>query len=68
MFGYFDYEYDLTATSEEFTPGFDQFAVDNFGGVALRPDSLEYFSLGVENEQETALPSDPSEGTLTGPC
>lgn len=31
--------------SREFTPGYDQFAVDNFGGVQLRPDALEYFSV-----------------------
>ena len=28
--GYFVNELDSDATSEEFTPGFDQFAVDNF--------------------------------------
>jgi hypothetical protein len=35
---------DSDGYSKEFTPGFDQFAVDNLGGVQLRPDSLEYVS------------------------
>ncbi|MBV7255493.1 TonB-dependent receptor [Pacificimonas sp. WHA3] len=30
--------------STEFTPGYDQFAVDEFGGVQLRPDSIEYIA------------------------
>ena len=38
--GYFENDLELSAVSEEYTPGFDQFAVDNFGGVQLRPDSL----------------------------
>jgi len=41
--------------SREFTPGFDQFAVDNFGGVALRPDALEYISIDFIDQKEQAL-------------
>jgi len=43
------------ATSSEFTPGFDQFVVDNFGGVHLRPDSLEYFQVTDLELTEQAL-------------
>lgn len=41
--------------SYEYTPGFDQFAVDFFGGVQLRPDSLEYFSRDVIDQEEWAV-------------
>lgn len=41
--GAFYREYEGESLSLEFTPGFDQFAVDNFGGFGLRPDSLEYY-------------------------
>ncbi len=34
----------VRSISTEFTPGYDQFAVDNFGGVQLRPDSIEYIA------------------------
>ena len=40
--------------SEEFTPGFDQFAVDNLGGIQLRPDSLEYYQIDHDELTETA--------------
>ncbi|MEX0619049.1 MAG: TonB-dependent receptor [Pseudohongiellaceae bacterium] len=53
--GYFHNEVDADAISEEFTPGFDQFAVDNFGGVQLRPDSLEYIQLTDQYEKEQAF-------------
>ncbi|MEL0645977.1 TonB-dependent receptor [Pseudoalteromonas agarivorans] len=43
------------ASSREFTPGFDQFAVDNFGGKQLRPDSLEYLELTKSTVTESAL-------------
>lgn len=47
--GGFYRDFKADSLSQEFTPGFDQFAVDNLGGVALRPDSLEYyFSLAEE--------------------
>jgi len=55
VIGYFENELDSYATSEEFTPGFDQFAVDNFGGVQLRPDSLEYIQITDQYEKETAF-------------
>ncbi len=42
-------------SSKEFTPGFDQFAVDNFDGVGLRPDSLEYYSAGRRKLDELAV-------------
>lgn len=41
--------------SKEFTPGFDQFAVDEFGGVQLRPDVLEYFSVDRQKLEELGL-------------
>ncbi len=53
--GYYDYEFESSAISEEFAPGFDQFAVDEFGGVQLRPDALEYIQLTDQNESETAF-------------
>ena len=53
--GYFENELDSYAASEEFTPGFDQFAVDNFGGVQLRPDNLEYIQITDQYEKETAF-------------
>jgi iron complex outermembrane receptor protein len=40
--GGFYSKFKIDGLSQEFTPGFDQFAVDSFGGVQLRPDSLEY--------------------------
>lgn len=47
--GGFYREFEADSLALEFTPGFDQFAVDNFGGFGLRPDSLEYyFSLQEE--------------------
>lgn len=53
--GYFQNEIESDSESREFTPGFDQFAVENFGGVQLRPDSLEYISRTFVNEKETAF-------------
>lgn len=53
--GYFKNESQLDAISEEFTPKFDQFAVDNFGGVQLRPDALEYVQLTDFNQEEKAF-------------
>ena len=43
------------ASSREFAPGFDQFAIDNFGGEQLRPDSLEYLELTKSKVTESAL-------------
>ncbi len=53
--GYFNNDVFSDFISEEFTPGFDQFAVDNFGGVQLRPDSLEYIQLTFTDETEEAF-------------
>ena len=55
ILGYFYNDTEGSAVSEEFTPGFDQFAVDNLGGVQLRPDALEYIQLTDTNETETAF-------------
>ncbi|MDH5172306.1 MAG: TonB-dependent receptor [Gammaproteobacteria bacterium] len=41
--GVFYNDFKRRSISQEFTPGFDQFAVDNFGGAQLRPDALEYY-------------------------
>lgn len=41
--------------SREFTPGFDQWAVDNLDGVSLRPDALEYYQSLEEEKEEVAL-------------
>ncbi|MBD0409779.1 TonB-dependent receptor [Pseudoalteromonas distincta] len=46
---------EIEASSREFTPGFDQFAIDNFGGEQLRPDSLEYLELTKSKVTESAL-------------
>ncbi len=54
-FGYFYNASQQDAVSEEFTPGFDQFAVDNLGGVQLRPDALEYIQLTDNYEKEKAF-------------
>ena len=53
--GFFYSKIEHHGTSEEFTPGFDQWAVDNLGGVQLRPDSLEYFRVSDIELKETAL-------------
>ena len=53
--GYFESEYESFATSEEFTPEFDLFAIENFGGIQERPDSLEYFQVTDQYEKESAL-------------
>lgn len=41
--------------SVEFTPGYDQFAVDNFGGIQLRPDSIEYYAPFNSKLRESAV-------------
>jgi len=53
--GYFYNDFKTDAVSEEFTPGFSQFAVDNFGGVQLRPDDLEYIQLTDARQTEQAF-------------
>ena len=52
--GAFYNRYKIDVLNKEFTPGFDQFAVDNLGGEQLRPDSLEYYESGDEKITETA--------------
>lgn len=52
--GYYN-QFDRTEDSREFTPGFDQFAVDNWGGNQLRPDSLEYISVSNIEITEAAI-------------
>ncbi len=42
-------------TSKEFTPGFSEFAVAEFGGDQVRPDNLEYFSANRTKLEEMAL-------------
>ncbi len=53
--GLFYNEYETDAVSQEFAPGFDQFAVDNFGGVQLRPDALEYIQTTTTELTERAV-------------
>lgn len=53
--GYFHDDANRIATSEEFTPGFDAWAFDNFGTFALRPANDEYVELSDQNLEETAL-------------
>ncbi|CAH9053275.1 Pesticin receptor [Pseudoalteromonas holothuriae] len=42
-------------SSKEYTPGFSQFAVANFGGAQVRPDSLEYYSADRSEITEQAI-------------
>ncbi|MEQ9463499.1 MAG: TonB-dependent receptor [Haliea sp.] len=53
--GVFYNKSELDAQSLEFTPGFDQFAVDNFGGEQLRPDALEYIEITANTLTEKAV-------------
>lgn len=48
-------KFENTEDSREFTPGFDQFAVDEFGANQLRPDSLEYLSIVKNKTTEAAI-------------
>jgi outer membrane receptor protein involved in Fe transport len=48
-------KFESFSDSREYTPGFDQYAVDNFGAEQLRPDSLEYISVGETETTESAL-------------
>ncbi len=52
--GYYN-KFEKTEDSREFTPGFDQYAVDNWGANQLRPDSLEYISIVNAEITESAL-------------
>jgi outer membrane receptor protein involved in Fe transport len=53
--GAFYSKLDGYADSKEFTPGFSEFAVAEFGGDQVRPDNLEYFSVNKIELEETAL-------------
>lgn len=52
--GYYN-QYESLFDTREYTPGFDQYAVDNMGAVQLRPDSLEYVSVDKTKVTESAL-------------
>ena len=52
--GYYN-KFERTEDSREFTPGFDQFAVDNWDGNQLRPDSLEFISISNTEVIESAI-------------
>ncbi|ALU41586.1 TonB-dependent receptor [Pseudoalteromonas rubra] len=53
--GGFYNKFESDASSKEFTPGFGEFAVANFGGEQTRPDNLEYFSVDRSEIKEQAL-------------
>lgn len=54
--GAFYYDTDSYGYSKEFTPGFDEYALDVWGvGGNLRPDSLEYYSVDYTDVTESAL-------------
>jgi len=53
--GGFYNKFKIDQLSQEYTPGFDQFAVDNLGGVQLRPDSLEFYQKTKEEIEEQAV-------------
>ncbi len=53
--GYFQNDYELSAVSREFAPGYDEYLVAIGDGVALRPDSLEYIEITEEEETEKAF-------------
>ena len=46
---------DSNGDSREYTPGFDQYAVDNWDANKLRPDSLEYVSVDETTVTESAI-------------
>ena len=53
--GYYN-KYERDSTSKEFTPGFDQFAIDVWGASGyLRPDSIEYYSISFAERKEAAI-------------
>lgn len=53
--GAFYNKQNIDALALEYTPGYDQFAVDELGGVQLRPDALEYYQTTDEEITETAV-------------
>lgn len=52
--GYYN-KSEITGDSREYTPGFDQYAVENWGANQLRPDMLEYISVADTDITESAL-------------
>ena len=52
--GYYN-KFESFGDSREYTPGFDQYTVDNWGAEQLRPDSLEYISVDNTEITESAI-------------
>ena len=52
--GGFYSNFEIDQVLQEFVPGLDQFAVDNLGGVQLRPDALEFYQTVDDEVTETA--------------
>jgi len=55
IIGGFYNKVEVTGDSREYTPGFDQYAVDNWGANQLRPDVLEYISVSDTTTTEQAI-------------
>lgn len=55
IIGGFYNKYESLGDSREYTPGFDKYAVDNWGANQLRPDVLEYISIGDDTITEKAI-------------
>jgi outer membrane receptor protein involved in Fe transport len=53
--GGFYNKFETESSSKEFTPGFDQYAVDYWSEYQLRPDALEYISVDETEITESAL-------------
>lgn len=53
--GAFYNKYETSSFSKEFTPGFDQYAFDNWDTNSLRPDALEYISVDEAKITESAI-------------
>lgn len=53
--GGFYNSFESDSTSKEFTPGFGEFAVENFDGEQARPDNLEYYSVDRSDVTEQAI-------------
>ena len=53
--GTFYSKFENQNTSREFAPYYDQYLVDNAGGIQLRPDALEYIGSGETEITESAL-------------
>jgi len=52
--GYYN-KFESFGDSREYTPGFDEYAVENWGANQLRPDSLEYISVDNTEITESAI-------------